>query len=68
MEKHYLSNITIISAYCIKCGSKLTENKVKDSHGNSFCNDFCRKDFWAEIRRDTDGLMSEWVGRFDWRK
>lgn len=64
MEKLYLQHNIIIS-YCSKCGSKLTEDnndKVKDSHGNSFCDDFCRMDYWTEIRQDMDDVLNEMIG------
>lgn len=41
----------IKTTYCIKCGKKLDENSL-----DRFCDSECRKEYFAEIRKDIDSL------------
>lgn len=37
--------------YCVKCGKKLNENSL-----DRFCDSECRKEYFAEIRKDIGSL------------
>jgi hypothetical protein len=39
------------STYCMKCGKKLDENSL-----DRFCDSECRREYFAEIRKDIDSL------------
>ena len=39
------------TTYCMKCGKKLNENSL-----DRFCDRECRKEYYAEIRKDIDSL------------
>jgi len=48
------ANAIIIPAkttYCVKCGKKLNEDSL-----DRFCDSECRKEYYAEIRKDIDSL------------
>jgi hypothetical protein len=56
VESNNDSNIVMHSnktAYCQKCGSKLDEDSL-----DRFCDDDCRRNYFAEIRRDCDGIYN----------
>ena len=71
MDKFIQNNIQITNinnniVFCAKCISKLdvnSKNVVKDSQGRIFCCKDCRKDYYAEIRKENDALYDWWVGR-----
>lgn len=39
------------SEYCFKCGKELDENSL-----DIFCDRECKKDYYAEIKKDYDGI------------
>jgi len=43
--------VPIKTTYCMKCGKKLDENSL-----DRFCDSECRKEYYAEIRKDIDSL------------
>lgn len=48
--------------YCSKCLSELDSdkgNRVIDVEDNEFCCWECRKDYYYEIRREMDSILSE---------
>lgn len=46
---------------CAKCLSKIKNNEViYDWLGNAFCCEFCRSEWWVEIRRAECELYKWW--------
>lgn len=45
--------------YCSKCLSVLGNEMVIDGENNVFCDDFCKREYWLELRQDMDDLISE---------
>lgn len=43
--------------YCMKCGKELDENSL-----DRFCDAECRKEYYAEIRKDIDGITNFFCG------
>lgn len=54
------NNIT----YCCKCGRLIKySDGVKDLDENIFCDDYCRREFWLELRQDHDDVFREIYGK-----
>lgn len=48
------ANIIVVptkTTYCMKCGKKLDKDSL-----NEFCDSYCRKEYYAEIRKDMGSL------------
>ena len=55
-KNNNINNIT----YCAKCGSVLTNKRVKDHNGYEFCDNFCRKEYHSENTKEADSRYREW--------
>lgn len=44
--------------YCEKCGKQLEEESTLE-----FCDQWCRSEYFSEIRRENDALYREFSGR-----
>jgi len=49
--------------YCSKCLNKLDDKYVVDIDGNKFCDRYCKRNYWLEIRQDRDDWLPD-----DWKK
>lgn len=47
-----------ICKYCEKCGKQLEEGSTSE-----FCDQWCRSEYFSEIRRENDALYREFTGR-----
>ena len=55
-------NINII-VYCLKCGGKFKSGtRVKDHNKNEFCDRYCRSEYAAENRRESESRYREFRG------
>lgn len=68
MKKHtYQMNgkqiANILVENCYKCFSPLGDNRVKDHNGNEYCCEFCRREFYAENRKEMDARYNDWIRR-----
>ena len=53
--------IANINKYCSKCLSLLGNDVVLDGLGRKFCSVDCRRDFYAEIRKEINCRYEEWI-------
>ena len=61
---NYNIKVNIVTGYCAKCLKVLDENSkdvVRDNEANWFCCFECKRDFWAENRRERDCGFREWI-------
>ena len=62
MSKQWVEEIMNNSIkHCSKCLSVLGDKVVRDSVGRKFCSVGCRRDFYAEIRKEMDCRYKEWI-------
>lgn len=51
--------------YCAKCLSILSDKIVRDYQGREFCSNGCRKDWYAENRKEMNCIYNEWTNLDD---
>jgi hypothetical protein len=44
--------------YCIKCGKSFDAPSPI-----SFCDDYCKNEYFSEIRKESDACFNEWCGK-----
>lgn len=59
-QNKFNKNNNIKANYCSKCLSVLNGKSVKDVEGREFCCVDCRKEYFAEARKEFDCQFREW--------
>lgn len=58
MQKNINDNV---KQYCAKCLSVVGSRVVIDVAGRKYCSVSCRKDWWAENRKDAEERYNNWI-------
>jgi len=51
--------------YCWNCGKKLGKGAIRDAEGHYFCDGWCRREWWQEVRKDNEERLKEFYRGWD---